>query len=78
MTEEKSNVININGTDFTPDQLDDKEKYFIAQIQDLQVKQQNGQFQLDQISVAKDFYTNALIESIEKEKQENVEEIVNE
>ena len=74
MTEEnKSNVININGTDFTDEQLDDKQKYLIAQIQDLQAKAQNFQFQLDQVSVAKDQFTNALIASLE-EKEEGEEE----
>ena len=68
MTEENK-VININGTDFTDDQLDDKQKYLIAQIQDLQAKAQNFQFQLDQVSVAKDQFTNALIASLEEEAQ---------
>ena len=78
MTEEnKSNVININGTDFTSDQLDDKQKYFIAQIQDLQGKAQNFQFQLDQVSVAKDQFTNALIESLNENTDEEVE-VINE
>ena len=66
MTEENK-VININGTDFTDDQLDDKQKYLIAQIQDLQIKSQNFQFQLDQVSVAKDQFTNALIASLEED-----------
>ncbi len=68
MTEENK-VININGTDFTDDQLDDKQKYLIAQIQDLQAKAQNFQFQLDQVSVAKDQFTNALIASLEEEAE---------
>lgn len=68
MTEENK-VININGTDFTDDQLDDKQKYLIAQIQDLQAKAQNFQFQLDQVSVAKDQFTNALIESLEEDAE---------
>ena len=68
MTEENK-VININGTDFTDDQLDDKQKYLIAQIQDLQAKAQNFQFQLDQVSVAKDQFTNALIASLEEDAE---------
>ena len=65
----ENKVININGTDFTDDQLDDKQKYLIAQIQDLQAKAQNFQFQLDQVSVAKDQFTNALIASLEEEAE---------
>ncbi len=75
MTEEnKNNVININGTDFTDDQLDDKQKYLIAQIQDLQAKAQSFQFQLDQVSVAKDQFTNALIASLEETEKDDEEE----
>ena len=63
MTEE-NNVINIAGTDYNPEDLTDQQKYWIAQINDLQQKRQNSQFQLDQINVALDGFTNALVESL--------------
>ena len=63
MTEE-NNVINIAGTDYNPEDLTDQQKYWIAQINDLQQKRQNSQFQLDQINVSLDGFTNALVESL--------------
>lgn len=43
------------------------EKYLKIELQDLQIKAQNFQFQLDQVSVAKDQFTNALIASLEED-----------
>ena len=63
MTEE-NNVINIAGTDYNPEDLTDQQKYWIAQINDLQQKRQNSQFQLDQINVSLDGFTNTLVESL--------------
>ena len=63
MTEE-NNVISIAGTDYNPEDLTDQQKYWIAQINDLQQKRQNSQFQLDQINVSLDGFTNALVESL--------------
>jgi|TARA_R100001143_G_C3347819_1_gene127819 hypothetical protein len=61
---EENNVINIAGTDYNPEDLTDQQKYWIAQINDLQQKRQNSQFQLDQINVSLDGFTNALVESL--------------
>ena len=50
-------------TEYDPNDLTDQQKYWIAQVQDLQVKRQTQQFQLDQINVALDSFMNALIDS---------------
>lgn len=71
MTEQTNNVVTINGTDYTADQLNDNQKYFIEQIKDLQAKAANLKFQLDQVNVAKESFTNALIQSVESPRQEN-------
>ena len=67
---EQSNVVTINGTDYTADQLSDNQRYMIEQIKDLQQKANNAKFQLDQLNVAKDAFTNALIASVENPETE--------
>ena len=67
---EQSNVVTINGTDYTADQLSDNQRYMIEQIKDLQNKANSAKFQLDQLNVAKDAFTNALIASVENPEAE--------
>ena len=64
MVENETNVVNIGGTEYDPSDLTDQQKYWIAQVQDLQNKRQAQQFQLDQINVALDSFMNALINSL--------------
>ena len=73
--ETKSNVITINGTEYSQDDLDDSQTYLINQIKDLQGKSANLRFQLDQVSVAQSAFTNSLIQSL---KNEEVIETMNE
>ena len=65
---EKTNVIEIGGQEYDPNDLTDKQKYWITQVRDLQTKRANAQFQLDQITVALDYFTNELLGSLEKDK----------
>ena len=75
---EENNIININGEEYDPSDLTNQQKYLIAQVQDLQSKRQPIQFQLDQISVALDSFTNALINSLqETEETETPKEKLN-
>ena len=64
MADNETNVVNIGGTEYDPSDLTDQQKYWIAQVQDLQNKRQAQQFQLDQINVALDSFMNALINSL--------------
>tara|TARA_R100001082_G_scaffold22658_1_gene10951 strand:- start:20685 stop:20900 length:216 start_codon:yes stop_codon:yes gene_type:complete len=64
-------VININGKEYNPDKMSDKEKYQIAQIRDLQSQESKLMFQLDAIRVAKNAFTNSLIQSVEQAKEES-------
>ena len=66
--ETKSNVITINGTEYSQDDLDDSQTYLINQIKDLQGKSANLRFQLDQVSVAQSAFTNSLITSLKNEE----------
>jgi hypothetical protein len=71
MTQEENNnnIININGTDYSQDDLSQEQKYMIAQVRDLQMKAAQTKFQLDQIQVSLDHFTNKVIESIEDKEQ---------
>ena len=69
MTEEK-NIITINDKEYNIADLTQNQQYFIAQIKDLEAKGNNLKFQLDQITVAKDSFTQALIKSVEEVKDE--------
>ena len=81
MADNETNVINIEGTEYDPSDLTDQQKYWIAQVQDLQTKRQVQQFQLDQINVALDSFMNALIGSFKdpetSELFDNTKEQVN-
>ena len=68
MTEE--NKITINDKEYNIADLNQNQQYFIAQIKDLEAKGNNLKFQLDQITVAKDSFTQALIKSVEEVKDE--------
>lgn len=66
--EQQNNVININGTEHNMEDLTQKSRYCIAQIQDLQQKQDSLQFQLDQVAVARQFFVKELEESMKEDK----------
>ena len=68
--EPESNVVSINGTDYIEDDLDEKQRYLINQIRDLQLKSNNLRFQLDQIVVAQERFTEELMKTLEKNTKE--------
>tara|TARA_R110002020_G_scaffold128577_1_gene288180 strand:+ start:2374 stop:2634 length:261 start_codon:yes stop_codon:yes gene_type:complete len=78
MTQEENNnnIININGTDYSQDDLSQEQQYMIAQVRDLQIKAGQTKFQLDQIQVSLDHFTNKVLESIENIKEETTPEII--
>ncbi len=59
------NVITINGSEYDESAMDGQQMYYIQQIRDLQEKAARLRFQLDQIQVAQDAFTTALIQSVE-------------
>jgi hypothetical protein len=69
--EENNNIININGTDYSQNDLSQEQQYMIAQVKDLQMKAAQTKFQLDQIQVSLDHFTNKVIESIEDKGQDS-------
>ena len=64
------NVITIDGKEYNADDMSQDQTYWIKQIQDLQVKSANLRFQLDQITVAQNAFTNSLIQSLKTEEKE--------
>ena len=65
MTRETNNVIEINGTEYTEDQLTDQQKVIVNHIGDLDRKIRSTQFNLDQLKVGKDAFVNMLTASLE-------------
>jgi hypothetical protein len=61
------NVITIDGKEYNADDMSQDQTYWINQIKDLQAKSANLRFQLDQITVAQNAFTNSLIQSVKNE-----------
>ena len=62
------NVINIDGKEYNTDDMSQDQTYWINQIKDLQAKGANLRFQLDQVTVAQNAFTNSLIQSVNNEE----------
>ena len=67
--EEQSNVITIEGKEYKTEDLSQDQNYFINQIKDLQTKAASLRFQLDQVTVAQNAFTNSLIQSVKGEEE---------
>lgn len=63
--QQENNVININGKNYSESDLSTEQHYLIAQVRDLQGKANVTKFQLDQVQVSLDYFTNKVLESIE-------------
>ena len=68
--ETETNVVTINGQEYIEDNLNEGQRYFINQIRDLQLKANSLRFQLDQVVVAQDKFTEELIKTVEVEEEE--------
>ena len=68
---EQSNVITIDGKEYNQDDLSQDQNYFINQIKDLQAKGASLRFQLDQVTVAQNAFTNSLIQSVKGSEEED-------
>ena len=67
--ETENNVVTINGQEYSEDTLYERQKYFINQIRDLQLKANNLRFQLDQVVIAQDRFTEELVKTVEEESE---------
>ena len=71
---EQNNVITIDGKEYNQEDLSQDQNYFINQIKDLQAKAANLRFQLDQVTVAQNAFTNSLIQSVKGEEEESTDD----
>lgn len=69
MSEKKTQIITINGTDYTDDQLTDEQKAMINHIADLDRKIGSTKFNLDQLTVGREAFVSMLTTSL-KDKEE--------
>jgi len=63
-------TITINEKEYKVEDLTAEQKYFVSQLQDLNTKQSNLQFQLDQIQAAKTVFGNTLSQLLEPQEEE--------
>ena len=62
-TEEKENIVNIDGNEIKESDMTDAQKYYARQIQDLRIKKQKIEFEADQVVAALNVFQNELIKS---------------
>ena len=65
-----SEIININGTDYTEEDFNKEQTYFLKQIRSCKAKAAQFQFELDQMKVAEQSFSNAFMISLETKKNE--------
>jgi len=70
VSEEQKDIITIDGTEYDFDTLEDKQKYIINQIRDLNGKIAQAQFGIDQLRTAQSAFTNMLVASIQEKNEE--------
>ena len=70
---ENKNTITINGTEYTEDQLTDRQKVMVNHVSDLDRKIGSTQFNLDQLNVGREAFVNMLTQSLETPAQEAAE-----
>ena len=71
---EQSNVITIDGKEYKTEDLSQDQNYFINQIKDLQAKAASLRFQLDQVTVAQNAFTNSLIQSVKGSEEDETKD----
>ena len=69
-----SEVININGTKYTEEDFNDEQRYLLRQIRSCKAKAAQLTFDLDQIKVAEQAFSQGFLVSVEAEKEKEKEE----
>lgn len=70
-------TISLDDKEYKLDDLNDQQKYFVSQLDDIRAQKAQTQFRLDQILASESVFTDALIKSL-KEGEEKVEEEIKE
>ena len=70
-----SEVININGTKYTEEDFNEEQRYLLRQIRSCKTKAAQLTFDLDQVKVAEQAFSQGFLVSVEaeKEKEESTE-----
>jgi len=63
-------MITIDGKEYTEDQLTKEQKYVVSQIQDIETKLNGFRFQMDQLLVAKQTFSDMLVNSVSGESED--------
>lgn len=66
---EEQNKVTLNGKEYDFLELEDNEQYFVNQLRDLKSRVVQAKFNLDQLVMAENAFTSALITSVESEKE---------
>tara|TARA_R110002167_G_scaffold245751_1_gene451150 strand:+ start:242 stop:457 length:216 start_codon:yes stop_codon:yes gene_type:complete len=66
---EEQNKVTLNGKEYDFLELEDNEQYFVNQLRDLKSRIVQAKFNLDQLVMAENAFTSALITSVESEKE---------
>ena len=66
---EEQNKVTINSKEYDFIELEDNEQYFVNQLRDLKSRIVQAKFNLDQLVMAENAFTSALITSVESEKE---------
>lgn len=60
-------MVTIDGVEYQADDLTDEVKYMIAQVKDIDDKLANLRFQMDQLTVAKNAFSDAVVKAVKDE-----------
>ena len=66
-------VVNLNGTEYTEEDFNEEQSYIIKQIRSCKNKAANLMFELDQVKVTEQAFTNAFMISMKTSEEENAE-----
>ena len=74
MTTENKQIVNIDGKDYTIEDMTAEQQYILTQLRNINSKKQNINIELDQLNAASQFFTTALGNSLKtEEKSEDTE-----
>jgi hypothetical protein len=65
-------MVTIDGIEYEADDLTDEVKYMIAQVKDIDDKLANLRFQMDQLTVAKNAFSDAVVKAVKNETSTEV------
>tara|TARA_B100000780_G_scaffold273488_1_gene237137 strand:+ start:115 stop:360 length:246 start_codon:yes stop_codon:yes gene_type:complete len=75
-----SEIVNINGTKYSDEDFNDEQRYLLNQIRSCKAKAAQLTFDLDQIKVAEQAFSQGFLVSVEasKEEEKDAEEVKSE